>query len=507
MPDRSAFAARSSSRRAVAGASCERTEFPPAPRGQTLSTAKRSTGGKAPRRRRATKAARKSAPAAGGIEEAAQVRRKRERAPPPPLSRNALRRGLRPSAPPGDERSPSARSAGTRRPSIPSPPLLPTSTTSTSAYAPFDRPVKELARDESKRRREAGFACEDLRWQKEAIEALREAAEMHPTRTFEGANLMAIQHSRTAIQPKARFPPPRSRAHEPAADAARRIRAQDIQLRRAIRGEDAWGRLGCKTCEAREAARRGGGVAGGEDAWGGLARAARPQGRGGRRGRPRGTEARRAAAQLAGRGGGAAGGEAFRRRGSPAARPDGRAGRLRGLPGGAGGSAGGGATCWAGGGAAGGGAARPRRAAAEARGGRDAPGPDLCGVQPRGDPPQPHDRPAQGTPLPPRTAADAARRIRAQDIQLRRTIRGEGAWGGLGARPPGRGGLRAAAGGARDRAEWRFDGGAACQRRGSPGGAEARRAAARLAGRGGGAAGGGAARRARRRRGGRGARL
>eukprot|EP00741_Cyanophora_paradoxa_P017684 tig00021013_g17079.t1 len=466
MPDRSAFAARSSSRRAVAGASCERTEFPPAPRGQTLSTAKRSTGGKAPRRRRATKAARKSAPAAGGIEEAAQVRRKRERAPPPPLSRNALRRGLRPSAPPGDERSPSARSAGTRRPSIPSPPLLPTSTTSTSAYAPFDRPVKELARDESKRRREAGFACEDLRWQKEAIEALREAAEMHPTRTFEGANLMAIQHSRTAIQPKARFPPPRSRAHEPAADAARRIRAQDIQLRRAIRGEDAWGRLGCKTCEAREAARRA-------EAW----RVARTRGAGWRG--PRGL---RAAAGGAGdRAGRRRGG---RRRSSPdgaearrAARPfGGAARRRRGPTGGPGGCA----ACRAGrearpAAARLAGRAEARRAAARlGRGGR----------RRRREAAEMH----LGTPLPPRTAADAARRIRAQDIQLRRTIRGEGAWGGLGARPPGRGGLRAAAGGARDRAEWRRGG----RRRGSPGGAEARRAAARLAGRGGGAAGGGA---------------
>eukprot|EP00741_Cyanophora_paradoxa_P013534 tig00000179_g13067.t1 len=119
--------------------------------------------GKAPRRCLATKAARKSAPPPGR-QEAAQV-------------------------PPRDGRLREIRKyQKTFNPLI--------------SYARFDRLVKELAQDEFKRRREAGFTCEDLRWQKEAIEALREAAEMHLIQTFEGANLMAIHRGRTTIQPR-----------------------------------------------------------------------------------------------------------------------------------------------------------------------------------------------------------------------------------------------------------------------------------------------------------------
>eukprot|EP00741_Cyanophora_paradoxa_P014444 tig00020801_g13931.t1 len=139
-------------------------------------TAKRSTGGKAPRRCLATKAARKSAPAAGGVKRPHRYR-------PGTVALREIRKYQK-----------------TFNPLI--------------SYARFDRLVKELAQDEFKRRREAGFTCEDLRWQKEAIEALREAAEMHLIQTFEGANLMAIHRGRTTIQPK------------------------DIQLRRKIRGED-----------------------------------------------------------------------------------------------------------------------------------------------------------------------------------------------------------------------------------------------------------------------------
>eukprot|EP00741_Cyanophora_paradoxa_P004965 tig00000104_g4815.t1 len=81
-------------------------------------------------------------------------------------------------------------------------------------FAPFERLVKEIADDEKKRRVEAGFTAEDLRWSKDAILAMREAAEMHAINVLGGANLLALHRNRITIQPK------------------------DIQLRRRIREEE-----------------------------------------------------------------------------------------------------------------------------------------------------------------------------------------------------------------------------------------------------------------------------
>lgn len=79
--------------------------------------------------------------------------------------------------------------------------------------------MKEIAKDEKGRREKDGLNAEDLRWQKDAILALRErspavrsdlesqsrsgeAAEMHLIRTLEGANLCAIHRKRITVEPK-----------------------------------------------------------------------------------------------------------------------------------------------------------------------------------------------------------------------------------------------------------------------------------------------------------------
>eukprot|EP00741_Cyanophora_paradoxa_P016238 tig00000042_g15677.t1 len=62
--------------------------------------------------------------------------------------------------------------------------------------------VKEIAHFEKKRREEAGFDADELRWSRDAILALREATEMHLIRTFDEANLLAIHRNRITIAPK-----------------------------------------------------------------------------------------------------------------------------------------------------------------------------------------------------------------------------------------------------------------------------------------------------------------
>jgi histone H3 len=58
--------------------------------------------------------------------------------------------------------------------------------------APFQRLIKEIAHD----------LQGDLRFQKNAVDALREAAEMHIVRMFEKANLAAIHAKRITIMQK-----------------------------------------------------------------------------------------------------------------------------------------------------------------------------------------------------------------------------------------------------------------------------------------------------------------
>ncbi|GMR56376.1 hypothetical protein PFISCL1PPCAC_13349, partial [Pristionchus fissidentatus] len=101
-------------------------------------TARKSTGGKAPRKQLATKAARKSAPASGGI------RRYQK-------STELLIRKL-----------------------------------------PFQRLVREIAQD---------FKT-DLRFQSSAVMALQEAAEAYLVGLFEDTNLCAIHAKRVTIMPK-----------------------------------------------------------------------------------------------------------------------------------------------------------------------------------------------------------------------------------------------------------------------------------------------------------------
>ncbi|CAG8496971.1 7279_t:CDS:2 [Funneliformis caledonium] len=105
---------------------------------RTKQTARKSTGGKAPRKQLATKAARKSAPAAG------EIRRYQK-------STELLIRKL-----------------------------------------PFQRLVREIAQD---------FKT-DLRFQSSAIGALQEAAEAYLVALFEDTNLAAIHAKRVTIQPK-----------------------------------------------------------------------------------------------------------------------------------------------------------------------------------------------------------------------------------------------------------------------------------------------------------------
>jgi histone H3 len=105
---------------------------------RTKQTARKSTGGKAPRKQLATKAARKSAPATGGVKKPHRYR-------------------------PG-----------------------------TVALREIQRLVREIAQD---------FKS-DLRFQGSAVLALQEAAEAYLVGLFEDTNLCAIHAKRVTIMPK-----------------------------------------------------------------------------------------------------------------------------------------------------------------------------------------------------------------------------------------------------------------------------------------------------------------
>ncbi|RHY35289.1 hypothetical protein DYB32_000247 [Aphanomyces invadans] len=111
---------------------------------RTKQTARKSTGGKAPRKQLATKAARKSAPATGGVKKPHRYR-------PGTKSTELLIRKL-----------------------------------------PFQRLVREIAQD---------FKT-DLRFQGSAVLALQEAAEAYLVGLFEDTNLCAIHAKRVTIMPK-----------------------------------------------------------------------------------------------------------------------------------------------------------------------------------------------------------------------------------------------------------------------------------------------------------------
>ncbi|CAL2040143.1 unnamed protein product [Caenorhabditis brenneri] len=121
---------------------------------RTKQTARKSTGGKAPRKQLATKAARKSATVAGGVKKPHRYR-------PGTVALREIRRYQK-------------------------------STELLIRKLPFQRLVREIAQD---------FKT-DLRFQSSAVMALQEAAEAYLVGLFEDTNLCAIHAKRVTIMPK-----------------------------------------------------------------------------------------------------------------------------------------------------------------------------------------------------------------------------------------------------------------------------------------------------------------
>ena len=121
---------------------------------RTKQTARKSTGGKAPRKQLASKAARKSVPAAEG-------QKKPRRYRPGTVALREIRRYQK-------------------------------STDLLLKKAPFQRLVREVAQD---------FKA-DLRFQSSAVMALQESCEAYLVGLFEDTNLCAIHARRVTIMPK-----------------------------------------------------------------------------------------------------------------------------------------------------------------------------------------------------------------------------------------------------------------------------------------------------------------
>ena len=127
---------------------------------RTKQTARKSTGGKAPRKQLATKAARKSAPAAGGVKKPHRYR-------PGTVALREIRKYQK-------------------------------STELLMRKLPFQRLVREVANELA-----AGTRFpEGPRWQSQAVIALQEAAEAYLVSLFEDSNLEAIHAKRVTIQAK-----------------------------------------------------------------------------------------------------------------------------------------------------------------------------------------------------------------------------------------------------------------------------------------------------------------
>lgn len=121
---------------------------------RTKQTARKSTGGKAPRMHLATKAARRSGPSIGGVKKPHRYR----------MGTVALREIRR----------------------------YQKSTDLLIRKLPFQRLVREIGQDFKN----------DLRWQGSAILALQEASESYLVGLFEDTNLCAIHAKRVTIMPK-----------------------------------------------------------------------------------------------------------------------------------------------------------------------------------------------------------------------------------------------------------------------------------------------------------------
>ena len=121
---------------------------------RTKQTARKSTGGKAPRKQLATKAARKSAPATGGVKKPHRYR-------PGTVALREIRKYQK-------------------------------TTELLLKKAPFQRLVREVAQDYKA----------DLRFQSSAVMALQEASEAYLVGLFEDTNLCAVHARRVTIMPK-----------------------------------------------------------------------------------------------------------------------------------------------------------------------------------------------------------------------------------------------------------------------------------------------------------------
>ncbi|MGH0118623.1 UNVERIFIED_CONTAM: hypothetical protein FKN15_047603 [Acipenser sinensis] len=199
---------------------------------RTKQTARKSTGGKAPRKQLATKAARKSAPATGGVKKPHRYRpgtvalreiRRYQKSTELLIRKLPFQRLVREIAQDfkTDLRFQSSAAArksapatgGVKKPHRYRPGTVALreirryqkSTELLIRKLPFQRLVREIAQD---------FKT-DLRFQSSAVMALQEASEAYLVGLFEDTNLCAIHAKRVTIMPK------------------------DIQLARRIRGERA----------------------------------------------------------------------------------------------------------------------------------------------------------------------------------------------------------------------------------------------------------------------------
>ena len=121
---------------------------------RTKQTARKSTGGKAPRKQLATKSARSSAPQTGGVKKPHRYR-------PGTVALREIRRYQK-------------------------------STDLLIRKAPFQRLVREIAQD----------FMEDCRFQSTSVLALQEAAEHYHVGLFEDCNICAVHAKRVTIMPK-----------------------------------------------------------------------------------------------------------------------------------------------------------------------------------------------------------------------------------------------------------------------------------------------------------------
>ena len=138
----------------IAAIVCVSVDSQPDSTARTKQTARKSTGGKAPRKQLATKAARKSAPATGGVKKPHRYR-------PGTVALREIRKYQK-------------------------------STELLIRKLPFQRLVREIAQD---------FKT-DLRFQSSAVLALQEASEAYLVGLFEDTNLCAIHAKRVTIMPK-----------------------------------------------------------------------------------------------------------------------------------------------------------------------------------------------------------------------------------------------------------------------------------------------------------------